>query len=83
MARVTCPCAFRCAGSRKTGVAVLGRGNLPVNFRRNWLLLHVHVHFDCAGSHKPCVAVLGRGIFLVNFRVKFPRQSVHAEGFVL
>ena len=27
-------------------------GSFPENFRTNWLLWNVHVHFDCAGSHK-------------------------------
>ena len=27
-------------------------GQFPVNFRIEWLLWNVHVHFDCAGSHK-------------------------------
>ena len=61
---------FDCAGSHKTGVAVLAFGVFPVNFHAKWLLWHVHVHFDCEGLQKTLAPGDAPGIFPVNFHTK-------------
>ena len=46
-------------------------GIFPLNFRRKWLLWHVHVHFDCGGSHETVAAARSSGIFPEHFYTKW------------
>ena len=57
-------------------------GIFPVNFHTNWLLWHVHVHFDCTGSHATVSPEVSPGVFPVNFQTKdlLRNVRVHFDG---
>ena len=47
-----------------------GSGMFPANFRIQWLLWHVEMHFDCAGSHKVWSHSFWGAAFILSFFVK-------------
>ena len=47
--------------------------------RIDWLLWHVHVHFDCTNSLKLCIPTLGLCIFLEKSGMKWLLWHVHVN----
>ena len=83
-ALVASPCACRLCKLAQTGFPGRSAWHFPKKNSTEWLLWHVHVHFDCAGSRKTGVPAGASSIFLVNFRAawllwRVPRDLFYRE----